>query len=183
MPKPWTTWVALLRAVNVGGHKKLKMAELRSVCESLALRQVSTYLQSGNVVFQAQTTSAPALARTLESGIEQHFGFTVDLFLRTAAELNAVVDKSPFAGRQPPQQNWLTVMFLEAPPAGVELQRFIDTYAGPEQLIPQGRELFIYYTNGIGRSKLPQAMAPLKLHGTGRNWNTILKLRDALAAI
>ena len=180
MASPEQVWVALLRAVNVGGKNVIKMAELRGLCEALGWRDVSTYLQSGNVVFRAGETDEQAVRTRLEDGIKQQFGINTEVIVRSAAELDDVVHHNPFVGRDELKPNWLTVMFFNEAP-GDALEGFRSDYAGREQLAARGRDLYIYYTEGIGRSKLPRAMAPLKLAGTVRNWSTIVKLRDAAA--
>lgn len=183
MPRPASTvWAALLRGVNVGGSKVVKMADLREALEAAGLEKVSTYLQSGNVVFRARQADEAAVRRRIETVIREAFGFDVDCFLRTPDELDAVVDDNPFAGRDLPEIKRLAVEFFHKP-AGEALQRFADEDVGPEELVPRGRDLYVYFAEGMGRSKLPRRMAKLQLHGTVRNWNTIRKLRDAAMAL
>src|SRR5512145_117623 len=94
-----TTVVSLLRGVNVGGHHKLPMDKLRALHESLGHRDVRTYIQSGNVVLRTSARSLPRLATEIGDAIERTFGFRCDVVLRTAADMRAVVERSPFAGR------------------------------------------------------------------------------------
>lgn len=177
-----TVWVALLRGINVGGSKIVKMAELRELLESIGLRDVSTRLQSGNVVFTANDSEEAAVRADLESAMRERFGFDVDCFLRTADEIADAVDANPFSDAEAPERKWLTVHFSQER-LDKAAERFAAQDAGPEKLVPRGRELFVYYAEGVGRSKLPQRMRRLKLDFTARNWNTLLKLRAASAAL
>ena len=178
MGRSWTTWIALLRGVNVGGANIVKMADLRALLEAEGYRSVSTLLQSGNVVLEAATASADKLRKALGDAMERRFGFRVDIMLRTAAELDQVIEENPFIGRDLAEIKWLAVMFCEED-VEQRFRAFAEAYEGPEELVPRGRELYVYYTTGMGRSKLPQAMAPLKISGTVRNWNTLNKLSAA----
>ncbi|MEU5163407.1 DUF1697 domain-containing protein [Streptomyces sp. NPDC020875] len=174
-----TGYAALLRGINVGGHRKVPMAELREVLEGLGHGGVATYLQSGNAVFTSSGGDEDALARELERAIEERFGFAVDTLVRSAAYLRAVADGCPFPaaeleGRQ------LHVTFFSQP---VTAERFaaVDrrTYA-PEDFRLGDRALYLYAPDGLGGSKLADALArPTLTRGlvaTSRNWNTVRKL-------
>ena len=151
--------VALLRGINVGGHKQLAMAELRRICESLGFTNVRTLLNSGNVVFEAPRSEAKRLQSKLEARV----------ILRTPAELERVIARVPFDTGDP---GHLIVMFLESEP------RQSLVWPGPELVHLDGRHLYLYYPNGQGRSKLTNAAIEKQLNvsGTARNWNTVLKL-------
>jgi uncharacterized protein (DUF1697 family) len=172
--------VALLRGVNVGGNNLIRMEALRSLCESLKLRDACTYLQSGNVVFRTARKDLNVVARLIGNAIERDLGFCPAVMCRTAAEMRAVVARNPFAGRLELDPAKLAVVFLAADPGEEARQRFLSIEAGPEELRAEGRELYIYFPNGMGRSKLtPSAMdRALGMVGTARNWNSVTRLLE-----
>lgn len=169
-----TTFVALLRAINVGGTGKLAMADLVKLCEKAGFSDARTYIQSGNVVFNSDATEASVKA-TLEKALAAKLGKSVGVLLRRPEELDRVLAKNPFQDAPP---NRIIVMFFdEALPktvvAGVDAP-------GGEELVLHGRELYIYFPNGRGRSKLK---VPLASQGTGRNINTVAKLAAMAQAL
>jgi len=162
-----TTFAALLRAINVGGTGKLLMTDLVKVCEKAGFTDVKTYIQSGNVVFNAKGTAAKVQA-TLEKAIAVKVGKPVGVFLRTANELDAVLADNPYTAEPP---NRVLVVFL-----GEQLPKDALATAktpGGEQLALHGRELYIFYPLGLGVSKLK---VPSMGAGTARNINTVTKL-------
>ncbi|QDY79611.1 DUF1697 domain-containing protein [Streptomyces qinzhouensis] len=176
-----TGYAALLRGINVGGHRKVPMAELRAVLEGLGHGGVATYLQSGNAVFTSDATDEDALARALEQAMEQHFGFTVDCLVRGAGYLRAVVDDCPFPAAEL-EAKQLHVTYFSAP---VTAERFAAVDRGahaPEDFRTGDRALYLYAPQGLGRSKLADALArPAVTRGlvaTTRNWNTVVKLAE-----
>ncbi|RST17892.1 DUF1697 domain-containing protein [Streptomyces sp. WAC05374] len=175
-----TRYAALLRGINVSGHKKVPMADLRALLTGLGHRDVTTYLQSGNAAFTSATgADEDTLATELEAAIEKHFGFRVDCLVRGGPYLRAVADACSFpaAGLQPKQ---LHVTYFSGPVtpdrfAGLDQAAFL-----PEEFRLGDRALYLYAPDGLGRSKLAEALArPALLKGvtaTTRNWNTVLKL-------
>jgi uncharacterized protein (DUF1697 family) len=163
------TFIALLRAINVGGTGKLAMAELAKLCEKAGFTAVTTYIQSGNVVFDSRA-SEPKVKALLEQALAAKVGKPVGVLLRSAAELEAVLAQNPFK-QQPPSR--VIVMFLDqAPPKSV----LADVVApGGEELAIHGREIYAHYPAGQGPSKLK---LPLANVGTGRNINTVTKLAE-----
>jgi uncharacterized protein (DUF1697 family) len=162
-----TTFVALLRAINVGGTGKLAMSELCKLCEDAGFARPKTYIQSGNVVFESALTEAKVKAK-LEKALAAKMGKPFGALVRTAAELDAVLARNPFKQAAP---NQLLVLFLdEAPKRGALADLHIP---GREQVKLAGREVFIHYPDGMGRSKLK---LPFSKIGTGRNLNTVAKL-------
>ena len=109
--------IAMLRAVNVAGYQKLNMEALRTLCGGLGLRDVQTYIQSGNLVFRADTGDSEALARKVEDGIHRKHGFRPDVIVRTTAEMRKVIANNPFAGRPEVEPNRLLVVFMASAPA------------------------------------------------------------------
>ncbi|MEV7833667.1 DUF1697 domain-containing protein [Streptomyces subrutilus] len=173
------TYAALLRGINVGGHKKVPMAELRTVLEGLGHGDVRTYLQSGNAVFDSARQDPAGLARELEAAIEAHFGFRVPSLVLDGAHLAAVVAACPFPvaeleGKQ------LHATFFSAQP-GPERFAALDAAAYlPEEYRVGDRVVYLYAPDGLGRSRLGEALArPAVVKGldvTTRNWNTVVKL-------
>ncbi|MFG2877034.1 DUF1697 domain-containing protein [Streptomyces sp. NPDC048337] len=173
------TYAALLRGINVGGYKKVPMAELRSVLEGLGHGDVRTYLQSGNAVFSSTKKDPAALARELEKAIEAHFGFRVACLVVDGAYLRAVAEACPFPAAELEGKQLHATFFSEQPAA----DRFaaIDQSAYlPEEYRLGDRVLYLYAPDGLGRSKLAEALAkPAVTKGvdaTTRNWNTVAKL-------
>jgi uncharacterized protein (DUF1697 family) len=172
--------ICLLRGVNVGGHNKIKMEALRALCESLKLRDACTYVQSGNVVFRTNEKDMRKLALRLEDALEKSLGFRPPVILRTTSELREVVAKNPFARRTDIEPGKLLVNFLPGDPGDEGRERVRQMKIAPEELRIEGRELYIHFPNGQGKSKLPQAAIDkaLKMSGTGRNWNSVTKLLE-----
>jgi uncharacterized protein (DUF1697 family) len=177
--------ISLLRAVNVTGYNKVKMDALRELYESLGLRGAQTYIQSGNVVFRTEAKDLVRLQKRIEDAIEKSYGFRTGVMLRTSAELKDIIRRNPFAKRSGIEPNKLVVSFLTGEPAPESKQKIAQIKVGPEELVLDGRELYIYYGGGIGSSKLTPAVIEraLKVPGTARNWNTVTKLLEMAEAV
>ncbi|MFD5323311.1 DUF1697 domain-containing protein [Streptomyces sp. NPDC127092] len=176
-----TTYALLLRGINVGGHRKVPMAELRAVLEGLGYQDVKTYLQSGNAVFAVPGAerSDEAVRQAVEAAVEKHFGFTVDCLVRDHDYLAAVERDCPFPAADL-EARQLHAYYLSGP---VDEQRFagLDQEAfRPEAFALGDRVLYLYAPDGLGRSKLGEALSrPALFKGvtaTARNWNTVCKL-------
>ena len=170
----------MLRGVNVGGHNKIKMEALRALYESLKLRDPQTYVQSGNVIFRTEERDLTRLTKRIQDGIEKKFGFRPEVILRTASELRDVIARNPFAKRRGIEPSKLLVTFLASDPGTETRKKVLGIKADPEELQIDGREVYIYFPNGMGRSKLPWAAIGkmLKTTGTGRNWNSVTKMLE-----
>lgn len=164
-----TAWVALLRAVNVGGTGKIEMARLRKALGATALEQVRTYIASGNVVFAGPDDDA-MVRQVLVDAISGEFGAAPDIILRTGKEMAATLASNPFPDAP---GNRVMVLFCHGPAEVGELRHQRD-----EEVVASGREIFVHYGEGIGQSKL---VVPAAKHGTMRNMNTVAKLA-AMAA-
>lgn len=169
---------ALLRAVNVGGHAKLPMSDLRALADSIGLKNARTLLQSGNLVFDAGGRSPAASEKLLEGACAKAFGFTTDIYVRTPAEIDAVLARNPFpkeAGNDPGR---LVVLFTRDAPAANTFKALQAAIKGREIVRGDGRHAYIVYPDGLGNSKLTGALIErhLGLSGTARNWNTLGKL-------
>ena len=160
-------YAALLRAVNVGGTGKLSMSDLRQLCEDGGLRDVTTYIQSGNVVFRS-TRAEAGVKKLLEAALAKKLGKPYGVLVRTAKELRALLEENPFPEAAP---NRVIVLFLDEKPAPASLKDVVAP--GGEELRAFGRHLFIHFPNGMGQSKLK---LPFQKTGTARNLNTVRKL-------
>ena len=164
-----TIYVALLRAVNLGGDSTLPMAELRRLCEEAGFGNVRTYVASGNVVFESDE-AAPKVKAALEAALEAYAGKAVPVVLRTAAEMAAVLEANPFADAP---GNRVQVFFLDEAP-GADALSGVSGKAEDEALRLGEREIYVRYgAAGIGRSKLK---IPAAVTGTARNMNTVAAL-------
>ena len=172
--------IALLRAVNLGSHNKISMDALRNLCTSLKLCNPQTYVQSGNVVFSARNAKLEQIAKRLGNGIERTFGFRTDVILRTTPEMRSVVARNPFARRSGIEPGKLIVLFLANDPGPKAREAIQKIKVDQEELHLDGRELYIYFPNGMGRSRVSTAAIEraIQTPGTGRNWNSVTKLLD-----
>lgn len=170
------TYLALLRGINVSGHKKIKMTELKTLFEDLGFGKVQTYIQSGNVVFES--TSAEDLESRIATKIQEQFGFEVAVICRTAAEMEAVVARNPFAEMVGFEAEKLHVTFLQQAPSAEKLEALKAFTFEPEMYSVSGQEIFVYCFNGYGNTKLENAFFEKKLNvkASTRNWRTINKL-------
>jgi uncharacterized protein (DUF1697 family) len=169
--------IALLRAVNVGG-RSLKMGDLVAFARDLGLDNPRTLLQSGNLVFESAERGDAALEKRLETEAEPRFGFQIDFMVRSAAEWAALAAVNPFPEAARDDPGHLLAMPLKAAPADGTLAALRAAIKGREEVEIVGRDAYMVYPDGIGRSKLTIAIIEKKLgvRGTGRNWNTVLKL-------
>ncbi|WP_406391200.1 DUF1697 domain-containing protein [Streptomyces sp. NBC_00887] len=174
-----TMYAALLRGINVGGHRKVPMAELRTLLTELGHGDVATYLQSGNAVFSSASGDEKTLAAELEKAIEARFGFTVTCLVRSGPYLAAVADACPFPAAEL-EGKQLHVTYFDGPVAAARFAPLDTAAFRPEEFRLGERELYLYAPEGLGRSKLAEALARPALNkdliGTTRNWNTVVKL-------
>ena len=176
-------YVSLFKGINVGGNHQVKMADLKALHESLGLTDVLPYIQSGNVVFKSEDTDPTHLRQQIEESFETTFGFRSAVMLRSLADLQAIIDTNPFQNHPDKEPKWIAVMFLSNSPDETARQALLTSYNGPEEIYITGQNMYIYYPDGVGRSKLttPLIEKKLKTIGTGRNWNTVLQLQTLLA--
>lgn len=175
-------YIALLRAVNVGGKNRLSMAELRAALSARGLEEVSTVLQSGNVLFRSAEPEHAAAARVGEA-IEEAFGLRVGVIVRSAAELAAVAVRNPFleTGRELDPAT-LHVAFLSDRPTEKAVATLEPDRSPPDAFVVDGREVYLSYPNGSGRSRLTLGYLEQRLgaQGTARNWRTVRRLAALL---
>jgi len=167
-----TRYVALLRAVNVGGTGNLPMTELKAMCSEAGFARVETYIASGNVVFDSKAASAKVKAE-LERRLLEHFGKPMGVIVRTAAEMAAVLKANPFRKTEPKHTY---AIFLDKRPPPDALDK--ATGLADETMALGEREIFVHYRSGMGRSKL---RIPAAKTGTARNMNTVAKLAEMAA--
>jgi len=167
-----TVYIALLRAVNVGGTGKLAMAELQALCRKAGFENVQTYIASGNVVFESGGSETKVKAE-LEKRLEAALGKPVGVALRTAAEMSAVLKANPFPKAAP---NYTVAIFLDGKPSPDALKQAVG--AVREEMRLGKREIYVHYPDGQGRSKL---RIPAARDGTVRNMNTVAKLVEMAA--
>jgi uncharacterized protein (DUF1697 family) len=173
-----TTYVALLRGVNVGGRNMVAMQELRKLCERLGLEDVRTLMQSGNVVFRSASREAAALEARLEQETAKKLGVKPAYFVRTADEWAALVKRNPFREEAARDPGHMLVSFMKQAPGAGALEALRAAIVGRELVEARGREAYFVFPDGVGRSKLTPNVIEKHLGGSGtaRNWNTVLKL-------
>lgn len=176
-----TAWIAFLRGINVGGRKPVKMADLRNLAKGLGFEDVQTVLQSGNLLFTAGADEPGPIAAKLEDAIEARWSFRADVILRSLAELSDAIDRNPFAGRDDVDPRRLLIMFLAGVPE-TNAAPGVDGIEG-EEMILDGREMYLHYPDGIGRSKVTGARLEraMGVRGTARNANTLARVVEAFA--
>jgi uncharacterized protein (DUF1697 family) len=167
--------ISMLRGVNLGSHNRIKMEELRALYESMKLEDPRSYVQSGNVIFRTKEKNSLQLAKKIQAGIEKKSGCCPEVILRTAQDLRRVIAANPFPEQTKSEPGKVLVTFLAGePPRDAEAN--LEKFKGlPEELHLKGRELYIYFPNGAGRSKLPWSTVEkfLRVTGTARNWNSV----------
>jgi uncharacterized protein (DUF1697 family) len=171
-----TTYIAMLRGINVGGNTPVKMDALRAIVARLGHTDVRTYIQSGNVVFKSRATAAAKVAHAIEVRLKSDLGVDVTVFVRSAEELATTVRKNPFLPGADPAT--LYVIFLDDLPDRKSVSGIDARRVAPDEFRILGREIFASYPNGYGRSKMTNGFfeKALGVRGTARNWNTVTKL-------
>jgi uncharacterized protein (DUF1697 family) len=165
-------YVSLLRGINVGGRRKVSMAQLREIYASLGFRGIQTYVQSGNVIFTDGAIDLVKMQLKIEKQISRAFGFDILVFLRTKNELQAIIHDSPFKKKD---EGKLHVTFLSEKPSNVPVTELDGARAGSEEYSISGREVYLFCPNGYGSTKLSNNFLEKKLgvRATTRNWKTV----------
>ncbi len=171
-------YISMLRGINIGGHKRIKMDQLRKSFETLGFEQVQTYIQSGNVVFTAAKLSTSALSQKIEKQILSDFGFSVSVISRTLHEMGKAISNNPFLKTPGIDPEKLHVMFLSEAPEAAALKKLVDLTTAPDQCRPSEREIYFYLPNGVSQSVLMKSPADriLSVVTTTRNWRTVNQL-------
>jgi uncharacterized protein (DUF1697 family) len=175
-------WVALLRAINVGGTAKLPMADLRTLCTALGWQEVRTYIQSGNIVFQAEGASTDLETR-LEEAVEEKFGFARPVIIRSMVQWQTYAAGSPFRQVQEDEPNRLMLCLAKGVMLPDAADRLRERATAGEQISQKGDALWIHYPDGAGNSKLTPALFDRAAGSpvTARNWRTVTRLQGMLA--
>lgn len=171
-------YISMLRGINVSGHKRIKMDQLRKSFEALGFAQVKTYIQSGNVVFKTGKTSTSALSKKIEEKILGDFGFSVSVVSKSSDEMGKTIANNPFLKEPGVDREKLHVTFMSEAPAPAALKKLAELMAAPDQLRCFGSELFFYLPNGVSKSVLMNKPVDrlLAVVITTRNWRTVNSL-------
>ena len=178
-----TIYIGLLRGINVGGKNKIKMAELREALEQERFKNVKTYIQSGNVVFESDQKE-DVLCKEMEGVIKKHFGLTVPVILRTAEEWEGIRGNCPFSAEQISKAHAtavgesLYVAILSTPLSNVEEEKLIAFASEKEECEMKGREIYLLFHESIRNSRLANKISSLDSKVTVRNWKTVNKLSE-----
>lgn len=177
------TYVALLRGINVGGHKIIRMEELRRSFEVRGCANVRSYVQSGNVIFDATRRSPAKLAVMIEALILEDYGFVVPVVVRTAQDLSRIIERNPLLGAKGIDQTKLHVCFLSATPAADRLTTLDTLDAGEGRFLHLDDVVYLYCPTRAADTKLTNNAfeRALGVKATGRNWNTVRKLAELAA--
>lgn len=175
-----TTYICLLRGINVSGHKIIKMEQLRKSLEALGLENVATYIQSGNVVFSASQQSPETLCKKIQEKILRDFGFLVPVTIKSSEEVSKAIRNNPFPKEKNVDESRLHITFLSKPPETAGLQALERLPAKPDRFHYSGTEIYLHCPNGYGGSKLSNNTLErlLKVSATTRNWTTINRLHE-----
>lgn len=176
-------YVSVLRGINVSGQKKIKMADLKALYESVGLKDVSTYIQSGNVIFKSDIKPVSKIQESLEKAIASQYKFHVPIELRTFKELTKIIETCPYSAIDPEVDGTkVLVSFLSAKPKQEDVSKLLSFVSDPEKLTVNGREVYLYCPTGYGKSKLSNNFVEkvLCVDATTRNWKTVLKLHEML---
>ena len=172
-------FVLLLRGINVGGHRKVKMAELKVVLQELDFQNIATYIQSGNIIFNADTEDTVQLAEKIQKAILEYFGFEVPVICLEAARLQHAVKSNPFATENTLIEN-LHLTFLSETPEESRVTALEAIDYAPDQFLNQNAWIYLNILGKYHKTKLSNALfeKKLKVSATTRNWKTVLKLHE-----
>lgn len=172
------TYVALLRGINVGGKSKLPMSDLRDMFADAGCREVRTYIQSGNVIFQADRGVIDSLPDAISAEIAARFGYRVPVVTRTVEQMDDIIRHNPFIAQGVPEDE-LHILFLAERPSASKIDSLDRDRSPPDTFVVRGQEVFLRLPNGAGRTKLTNDYFERKLGtaSTARNWRTVTKLR------
>jgi uncharacterized protein (DUF1697 family) len=176
-------YVALLRGINVGRHRRVAMADLRAALTKEGFANVTTHIQSGNVLLETRKRRSDTVGRSIEGALRTALGLDIDVVVRTAGELAEVARNNPFLGRGADPAT-LYVAFLKSKPTPAGARALANADFGREEFVLRGAEIYLRYPNGLGRAKMTAAFfeRALRTPATVRNWNVIDKLVELAAA-
>jgi uncharacterized protein (DUF1697 family) len=173
-------YVAMLRGINVGGHKRIKMDQLRASFEALGFERVRTYIQSGNVVFKTRKLSSVALSKGIEEKILSDFGFSASVISRSSDEMTKAIENNPLLKEREIDHEKLHVTFLSGAATPAALRKLADVTAAPDQFRSSNKEIYFYLPNGVSQSVLMKSPVDriLAVVTTTRNWKTVNSLHQ-----
>lgn len=170
--------ILLLRGINVGGRNKLPMIELKKILEKQGCENVSTYIQSGNVVLKVPSTKKQSLSKNLKSEINKHFGFKPEIILLELKDFELALKSNPFKSKTGKD---LHFYFLDKKTISPDIERMDSLKTDSEKIILKGKTLYLYAPDGVGRSKVATSIEKcLGVSVTSRNFNTIIKIQSML---
>ena len=175
-------YVALLRGINVAGQKRIPMADLKQVFESLKFKDVETYIQSGNVVFSYHEWETKPMVAAIEKAIQKKFGFEVPVVIRAEKDWLKILKANPYIAEAKKAPKFLHVYLLADTPKEPKLAELKKYCEAGEKFELKGREFYVFYSAGAGKRKFVLSVIEKKLGvtGTARNWLTMLTLSDML---
>jgi uncharacterized protein (DUF1697 family) len=179
-PPSKSIYIALLRGINVSGHKPVKMDQLRKAFEELAFEDVKTYVQSGNVVFKAPARGAANLTKKIEEKVVRQFGFSVSAVVKTAEDIANVIENNPLVKEEGIDPSKLHVTFLSSPPEATALKKLDSLSVAPDRFHCSREAIYLYCPNGYGKTKVSNNVLEkmLKVTATTRNWKTVNQLYE-----
>ena len=171
-------YIALFRGINVGGNRSLPMRELAELLAGLGLREIQTYIQSGNVIFEADESDTAQLARRISQAVEHSRGFAPEVLLLETADLEKAVASNPYPQAEPYPKT-LHVFFLAGDPPDPNLKKLESIQLDSEHFALKGRFFYLHAPDGVGRSKLAAGVEKaLGVPATGRNWQTVRRVLE-----
>ena len=174
-------FISILRGINVSGQKKIKMADLNALYEAQGFESVTTYIQSGNVIFESLMGNKESTKKIIVKAIEEKYAFHVPVDIRTNQELGMVVKNCPYDEAIIEENGTkILVTFLQSAPSSQKQELLLEYIKSPERLTIQGSEVYLYCPNGYGKSKLTNTFIENKLgiSATTRNWKSVKKLHE-----
>jgi len=173
-------YISLLRGINIGAHKRMKMEKLRASCQALRFEQIASYIQSGNLVFNAGKLSPDAVSKKIERQIEADFGFHADVITRTADELKKIIRTNPLLKEPGVDASKLHVVFLSRTPSAESIHKLESVTLAPDRVRVSRKEIYFYFPNGVSGSSLWKHNLDrvIGVTGTMRNWNTVNNLTE-----
>jgi len=174
------TYIALLRGINVSGQKKIKMPDLRTCFEEMGCKDVQTYIQSGNVIFNHEAADSKELEQKIEQQILNKFGFQVENLVRTPSDLENIIKNNPFIGEPDKEVNGIYITLLSEVPSFADKDKLKDISYKPEEFFIEERTIYLFLPFGYGRTKLNNNFfeSKLKMKATTRNWKTVATLLE-----
>jgi len=178
-----SAYVSLLRGINVGGHKPLRMDSLREAYERMGLSMVSSYLQSGNLIFESDQPDRLRLTRQIEAGIEQECGYPLKVFLRQVDELRVILDGNPFLTGRSEDRSKLHVTFLYQLPDETTWEKLLAPAVIRDEFAPGESAIYLFCPQGYGKTKLSNSFFERRLGMpvTTRNWNTVTAVYEMVS--